>query len=818
MAWIDQAVRLNRKFEPERGAAALDQAVRDLGNPFVVACVAARPGNEDSAALVYCRKKLGAHTVAAFATRGEQAEEEGLPLAADDVAVVRTRQALEAGAASGADVYFLSLPDRPTGETADDISAAWEKKEGLSRIVRFIRAIHPDVIISGGELSPGQPAELAVEGLAVRGVDAAADAAQFPEGGRAWSVKRLYLKGTQASHNAAINVGEFDPIRGLSYERIAEAAREVYFPGVPHDNVDIVYYRLEHPSQKAAEGTGDAGLSLLGGLTVEKTVEEAIATPGMAVAGGFNATDRRQLAQSLSGKLYVMRSVGSDEDLRSQYGADYFRIERFMRCMERAVALALGLEIDVQLSDQAVIPGQKFGVKLRFTNGTDSQLAAEFQTPGAFPTPSAGSVKFNNDLTNADGGRVTVRDYEYQVPEGAPFTGPHSSHLDDSNFYPVGDGRWPPERPFGLAFPTGVRVNAGAANIFLPAITAIDVVPAFELSVSPGIAFLKDFETARTVNFVVRLVNHTPGPFVGELWVVPLAVTKDDYEPIQVKFPAEDEKVEIPLKLKLPILKPPAASTVLMELRRPKPAPASALVSFKIDVRAGDLAVPEDLVVGYISKAGAASRVAEALRQLGCRHELIAVENLRFADGGTDLKRFDSIIVDRNAYRDQPELVRLNNRLLDYVRAGGSLVVLPQRADDWNSVSGLAPLPIKLSGQSTNVHMDAARITEAGATILAQPNKIEAADLSSWSVDRKVHLPETWDSQYQSVIGYGAVDATPGRSLLLLANSGNGTYLYLAAGLDEAIASKNPGPLRILSGLLSLGKYGSRPRRHDPDK
>src|SRR5215471_18742178 len=74
MAWTDQAVRFNRKFEPERGAAALDQAVRDLGNPFVVACVAARPGDEDSAALVYCRKKLGAHTVSVVDTCGQQRE------------------------------------------------------------------------------------------------------------------------------------------------------------------------------------------------------------------------------------------------------------------------------------------------------------------------------------------------------------------------------------------------------------------------------------------------------------------------------------------------------------------------------------------------------------------------------------------------------------------------------------------------------------------------------------------------------------------------------------------------------------------------
>jgi len=114
--------------------------------------------------------------------------------------------------------------------------------------------------------------------------------------------------------------------------------------------------------------------------------------------------------------------------------------------------------------------------------------------------------------------------------------------------------------------------------------------------------------------------------------------------------------------------------------------------------------------------------------------------------------------------------------------------------------------------------MDAARIMDAGATVLAQPNKVEAGDLSSWVIDRKVYLPETWDSQYQPVIGCGPGDATPPQSLLLLAYAGEGTYLYLAVGVDEAIASKNPGLLRVLSDLLSLTKYNSRPRRHDPDK
>src|SRR5690348_10660674 len=55
----------------ERGMVALDQALRDLGNPFTVLCVAAHPGDEDAGTLAYYHKKLGARTVVVFATRAE---------------------------------------------------------------------------------------------------------------------------------------------------------------------------------------------------------------------------------------------------------------------------------------------------------------------------------------------------------------------------------------------------------------------------------------------------------------------------------------------------------------------------------------------------------------------------------------------------------------------------------------------------------------------------------------------------------------------------------------------------------------------------
>src|SRR5689334_13653153 len=60
-----------RTSKDERGLVALDQALRELTNPFTVLCVAARRGDEDDGTLAFLHKKLGARTVTLFATRGE---------------------------------------------------------------------------------------------------------------------------------------------------------------------------------------------------------------------------------------------------------------------------------------------------------------------------------------------------------------------------------------------------------------------------------------------------------------------------------------------------------------------------------------------------------------------------------------------------------------------------------------------------------------------------------------------------------------------------------------------------------------------------
>src|SRR5207244_961278 len=101
------------------------------------------------------------------------------------------------------------------------------------------------------------------------------------------------------------------------------------------------------------------------------------------------------------------------------------------------------------------------------------------------------------------------------------------------------------------------------------------------------------------------------------------------------------------------------------------------------EVRAARIALPAPTRVGYLR--GASDRVPEALQAVGVPIELLGADTL--ARG--DLSRYDAIVIGSRAYETEPALVANNGRLLDYVRAGGLVVVQYQQYPFVNG--GFAP-------------------------------------------------------------------------------------------------------------------------------
>ncbi|HEY3136598.1 MAG TPA: PIG-L family deacetylase [Blastocatellia bacterium] len=806
-------------IEDERGLVALDQALRELTNPFTVVCVGARPGDEDDGALGLLRKKLGARVVMLFATRGEGEDSSTLAELGQELGAVHTREAIEAARVIGADVFFLNLRDLVYTTSPDEALSVWGHDDALRRMVRAIRLLRPDVIITNHNAKSGDGAEQAVARLAREAFDAAADTKLVPEAGsEAWRARRLFERVRQADADVMLNLTEYDRIRGRSYAEIGLAAhRRFYSRG---SNFDRLTPDRETSPYKLTASSSDErlnpGSGLLDGLALPEKVTRSIAPPRVGELGVVDAIAAgERLADALIERLIEKRTEGTIDEMRERYGADFVRIVRFTAALERALALSLGLRLEVKLSDSVVVPGQKLIARLVLRNGSARAFPVVFSTPERLPSPDKSPTNTDSDVMGIGTGGVVSKELEYEIAKDAAITLPQSARLYDEEYYPVGSalpGAQPVEA-FGERVLVSAEVGLGEVNIRLAALARFNVAPAVEISTS-RFALIDDWSKRRDIALPVRVRNRTPGALAGALWVVPLALTQDNYEPMHIAFTREDEETQINLKLTLPILKPPLAPDVLIEFRREKPAPPDPLGVAKISVNAIGFKVSDDLKVGYIR--GLDDWLSFALSELGVEHTELKVDeisvtehgNLVAADatrsGCADLARFDAFIVDSNAYFARPELILLHRCLLRYARQGGNLIVLGQRPDDWKLIlSGVqfSPYPITLSRDRISL-ASPVKILDIEHPLTTAPNKITSNDFEAWVGERAANVPREWSKEYTPLIESGN-EEVPNRGMLLTARYGEGTVVMTSLALRRQLLAGNAGAYRIFSNLLA---------------
>src|SRR5262245_9966829 len=203
--------------QDERGIVALDQALREITNPFTVLCVAARPGDEDDGTLAYVRKKLGARAVMLFATRGEDEDSLTRGELDEELGIIHTREAIEAARVLGADVFFLNLRDAGYSKSPDEVLSVWGHDEALRKMTRAFRQLRPDVIITTHETKAGEATGQAVARLTGEAFTAAAGTKVAPEAGsEPWLARRLFVR-TDKAGDVTLNLNEFDSTRALTY-------------------------------------------------------------------------------------------------------------------------------------------------------------------------------------------------------------------------------------------------------------------------------------------------------------------------------------------------------------------------------------------------------------------------------------------------------------------------------------------------------------------------------------------------------------------------------------------------------------------------
>ena len=214
-----------------------------------------------------------------------------------------------------------------------------------------------------------------------------------------------------------------------------------------------------------------------------------------------------------------------------------------------------------------------------------------------------------------------------------------------------------------------------------------------------------------------------------------------------------------------------------------------------------DLHIPAGLSVAYITGPG--DKVPDTLQQLGIPVKLLGPENL--ASG--DLSNYSSILVGVRAYEVRDDLVANNARLLEYVKAGGTLIVQYQRRAGWSRGS-FPPYPARLQSDDHRVTDETAPVTilEPSNSIFNLPNHITESDFEGWVQERGLYFFQDRDPRFKPLLSMG----DPGFPMLdgglLIADYGKGKYVLTALSWFRQLPEGVPGAIRIFVNLISLSR------------
>ena len=222
------------------------------------------------------------------------------------------------------------------------------------------------------------------------------------------------------------------------------------------------------------------------------------------------------------------------------------------------------------------------------------------------------------------------------------------------------------------------------------------------------------------------------------------------------------------------------------------------VVPARSDIRVVPMVVPTLSSVGYVR--GAADRVPEALTQIGVPVEVLDGEQL--ARG--DLSRYDVIIVGSRAYETDSTLVENNERLMEYTRSGGLLIVQYQQYQFFRG--RYAPYSLEVARPHDRVTDETApvRILRPDHPVFNVPNRIGPEDWTEWPQERGLYFAGTWDDSYQPLLEMNDAGRPPLRGGLLVARYGAGTYVYTGISFFRSLPAGTPGAFRLFVNLLGL--------------
>jgi LmbE family N-acetylglucosaminyl deacetylase len=811
--------------------------------------ITAHPDDEPAAVLTYLARGLHADVALLTLTRGEGGQNDLGPEQAPQLGLIRTQELLAATRGYGVKLYFTRARDFGFSKTPEETEKIWGDQV-LEDMVRVIRAFRPNIVINGwGGVHTGHGHHQASGLLTPKAVQLAADPSYKLQGSPSeeqdlgpWGDRRpvvvLDMDRSEAPKGYILPLDGISPLYGKSWREIGLDAFANHrtqgitgFLGSPFLRRPIALKRedgAELDPALLAQGLGpldeDYEVGNMGVDPLMRTVDAAL----VAARDTALRLDWKAAADSLvvaGRKIDEVPKPSASSQVPAPVASLVRSLGRKREKIDRALALVVGLRLEAVADRSDIVLGETFTVRVdsRHREG----IAGDFQKPIlAFPPAwsvvkeepePGGAIRFTisaaqnpQNSQSASGSLIT------QLPEPPP--------LMTASQQAVIDGY-----SFSVTVPaTSVHATSTRVDQINPRL-----VPAYTLAVEPNQEVELVAKVRKPFDVLLRVHSYATQP--GEVRVG-LATPRGwrTSPAVSLKFTGTGDRyarltVTPPAKLSMGRFKISAyAERGASGSKGAKPEkftmsldPLTTLPTLlwsepaQCVVHAFAATVPLNLRVGYISAES--EPVPEAIQRLGIKVDMLDAAALNFGD----LAKFNAIVVGVRAYELRPELPGANQRLLDYVSKGGTLVVQYQRDFAWDKFQYAPypalispPLPVSKDGASQTPR-PLPRITDETSPVkflhpndplLNKPNKITQDDFKGWVQERGLYFWTQFDSKYTALLAMNDPGEPTLNGALVYTHYGKGTYIYTGLAFFRELPEGVPGAYRLFVNLLGASR------------
>lgn len=670
------------------------------------------------------------------------------------------------------------------------------------------------------------------------------------------------------NYTVKLNTGEEDPVLGMSYSQFAieglrhqesQGLGDLRLPSGPR----YAFYKLVDsvlPNTKDANGHEK---DLFDGINTSVASLAGIVDP----ASGENirqAASKIDVAEksaegnpdsAIGPLLAVLDFLNGHANLEAKTADQrtaLVKIEDKEAQARKAINLALNLELTASVVSPpgsidhkavpAISPGQKFAIKVSFRNGSPHPLRLGSIVLDGMISDHGAVVDERGNQRPVGPGQLYEHTFQLRLPDAAPFTNPgfHRNDPQRDSIYTI-DQQQLMNTPFISVPPATAKasfdvVGVGApkspadlTTANLPEISApvidpvpevpgvpdkekLAVVPGFSVAIDPGNQVVAG-GVSSPIRVTVKISSNLEGIQSGTVRLQTPLDSKVSPRQQSVSFSRRGEEKTLDFQFSPSAMKQGDVKLRAVFAHGNLNYSQSYTLVTRQDlgsfyyfepavqhISIVDVKVPQNLKVGYVMGAG--DDIASVLQQVGMNVTLLSADKV----ATENLGQFGTIVLGVRAYDTHKELVANNQKLLDFVSNGGTLVVQNNNSiSDFNS-EHLTPYPAELSRARVSVEEAPVQILAPDDPVFHYPNEISQKDFDGWVQERGLYFMDTWDDHFKPLLSCHDPNEPDQKGGLMVAKYGKGIYIFTGYAFFRQLPAGVPGAIRLFVNLVSAGR------------